>query len=426
MKVIDKKMFIIYNLGYECAFIKIFFKEKQMEKEKQTQTVKPQEEKFVKAVSKGTFITIAVFVALFGYLGSVMGIDKVFGVMFKTGFDVLINTSFYIMAVAILAGACSSIWSEFGVIALVNKLLSPLMRPLFGLPGAAAMGAVTTYVSDNPAILALAEDPGYDKYFTPAEKVTHTNFGTTFGMGLIVTTYMLGLGKEYFLATLIGNIAAILGGVISCRLVLRAAKKYYHEDRKFKVEVSDKNDPTVSMRKIRSGGTFERTFSAMMDGARSGVSLGLACAPGTVLICTLVMILTFGPSGENGQYMGVAYEGVRLLPKLAAPLLPITKVLFGFVNSEVVVFPLTALGAVGSAMGLTKGLLEAGFANAHTVAVFIGMGICWSGFFSTHIGMLNTLGHDKFIKTSIGYHIVGGLCAGVIANYLYLLVSMFV
>lgn len=393
-------------------------------KEKNPQVmVNEKGERLVKAVGPSAFITIGVFVVLFGYLGSVMGIDKVFGVLMKTGFDVLINTSFYIMAVAIIAGGCSYVWSEFGVIALVNKILSPLMRPLFGLPGAAAIGAMTTYVSDNPAILALAEDPGYDKYFTPAEKATYTNFGTTFGMGLIVTAYMLGLGKDYFLATLIGNIAAILGGVVSTRLVLIAAKKYYKEDRKFKIDANDKNDPTISMRKIRNGGSFERFLSAFMDGAKSGVSLGLACASGTVLVCTLVMILTFGPAGENGEYIGAAYEGVRLLPKLAQPLLPIFKILFGFTNSEVMVFPLTALGAVGSAMGLTSGLLENGFANAHNVAVFVGIGICWSGFLSTHVGMLDTLKQNHFIRLSIGCHLIGGIAAGIFANYIYLIVT---
>lgn len=393
-------------------------------KENQTKNVNPNGERLVKAIGPSSFITVGVFVALFGYLGYKMGIDKVFGVLMKTAFDVLINTSLYIMAVAIVAGACSYIWSEFGVIALANKILSPLMRPLFGLPGAAAIGAMTTYVSDNPAILALAEDPGFDRYFTPAEKASYTNFGTTFGMGLIVTAYMLGLGKDFFLATLIGNIAAILGGVISTRLMIRIGKKYYNEDRKYKIAVTDKNDPTISMRKIRPGSAFERALSAMMEGAKSGVALGLACASGTVLICTFVMILTFGPAGKNGEYIGAAYEGVKLLPRLAAPLLPLTKILFGFTNSEVIVFPLTALGAVGSAMGLTKGLLDAGLANAHNVAVFIGIGICWSGFLSTHVGILNTLKQDHFIKASIGTHLLGGLCAGVIANYLYLLVSM--
>ncbi|WP_433171618.1 CD0519/CD1768 family membrane protein [Treponema maltophilum] len=298
------------------------------------------------------------------------------------------NTSFYIMAVAILAGAVASVMAEFGVIALVNKIISPVMRPLFGLSGAAALGAVTTYISDNPAILALAADEEFDRYFTPAEKATYTNLGTTFGMGLIVTAYMLSLGKAYFSAVLIGNIGAIIGGIFSVRVMLLIAKKYYKEDRKYKITTKD---ASLNMRKIRSGGTFERFMSALMDGAKSGVTLGLACASGTVLICTFVMILTFGPAGANGEYLGVAYEGVKLLPRIGAYFLPVARFLWGFNVPELLVYPFTALGAVGSAMGLTKGFLAAGLANAGTVATFTGMGICMSGFLSTHIGMLDTL-----------------------------------
>lgn len=384
---------------------------------------KVQNKRMVKAISKETFIALIAIVGLFTYLGSVMGIDKVFSVMMKTGFDVLINTSFYIMAVAILAGAVAAIFSEFGVIALINKLISPIMRPLFGLPGAAALGATVTYISDNPAILSLAEDEGFDKYFTPAEKATYTNLGTTFGMGLIVTAFMLSLGQEYFSAVLIGNVGAILGGVVSVRLMLRSAKKYYNEPRKERVVVE--HDDAGEMREIRLGGTFERFMSAMMDGAKSGVSLGLACASGTVLICTFVMILTFGPAGDNGEYLGVAYEGVKLLPTIGSYFLPVAQYLWGFTNAELLAYPFTALGAVGSAMGLTDGFLKAGLANAQTVAVFTGMGICMSGFLSTHIGMLDTLKQNHFVKQAIGYHLLGGLAAGVFANYLYIIITTF-
>ena len=375
----------------------------------------------VKAVSLETFVTLIVIVGLFSYLGSVMGIDKVFSVMMKTGFDVLINTSFYIMAVAILAGAVAAIFSEFGVIALVNKIISPIMRPLFGLPGAAALGATVCYISDNPAILALCEDEGFDKYFTQAEKSTYANLGTTFGMGLIVTAYMLSLGPEYFGAVLIGNVAAVLGGVVSCRLMLISAKKYYNEPMKERVKVE--GDQQGELRKIRDGGKFERLMSSMMDGAKSGVNLGLACASGTVLICTFVMILTFGPAGDNGQYLGVAYEGVALLPRIGSYALPAAKVLWGFHDAELLAYPFTALGAVGSAMGMTQGFIDQGLAGPSTVAVFTGMGICMSGFLSTHIGMLDTLKQNHFVKQAIGFHLIGGLCAGVFANYLFMLLG---
>ena len=144
--------------------------EKMSTEVKTNETAAKEEVREVKAVSVETFVVLAGFIVLLGYFGYVMGIDKLFSIAMKTGFDVLINTSFYIMAVAILAGAASAIMSEFGVIALINKIIAPVMRPLFGLPGAAALGAVTTYISDNPGILPLAQDEGFDKYFTKAEK----------------------------------------------------------------------------------------------------------------------------------------------------------------------------------------------------------------------------------------------------------------
>ncbi|MEG0918829.1 MAG: hypothetical protein RSA49_00855 [Anaerovoracaceae bacterium] len=376
-----------------------------------------------KLITKGTFILLGGIVLLFGYLGHVMGIDTVFSVMMKTGHDVLMNTSFYIMAVAILAGAVAALMSEFGVIALINAIISPVMRPLFGLPGAAALGGLTTYLSDNPAILSLANDQGFARYFTRAEKATFTNLGTTFGMGLIVTAYMLSLGSEYFSAVLIGNIGAILGGIVSVRLMLVIAKKYYKETKADRIDF--KEDKSMQVREIRKGGGFERFMGAMMDGAKSGVTLGLACASGTVLICTFVMILTFGPSGEGGEYMGVAYEGVALLPKLGGYATPVADFLWGFDDPELLAYPFTALGAVGSAMGLTKGFIDAGIASAGTVATFTGMGICMSGFLSTHIGMLDTLKQNHFIKAAIGTQLLGGLLAGVFANYLYQLVGAF-
>lgn len=35
------------------------------------------------------------------------------------------------------------------------------MKPLYNLPGAAALGVVTTFLSDNPAIIGLAADSGF-------------------------------------------------------------------------------------------------------------------------------------------------------------------------------------------------------------------------------------------------------------------------
>lgn len=137
------------------------------------------------------------------------------------------------MAIAVLAGAISGLLSEFGVISLINKGLSPLMKPLYKLPGASALGVVTTYLSDNPAIISLAKDKGFLKYFKKFQVPALTNLGTSFGMGLILTTFMIAqkspTGENFVQAAIIGDIGAVIGSIVSVRLMIRHTRKYYGE-----------------------------------------------------------------------------------------------------------------------------------------------------------------------------------------------------
>jgi spore maturation protein SpmA len=95
-------------------------------------------------------VTLAVFFLLFGYLGSKMGAANMLNTMMNTSHDLLLNTVFYLMALCVLTGAIGKIFVEFGVVKLLEKLLRPLMKPLFNLPGVASLGAVLTFLSDNP------------------------------------------------------------------------------------------------------------------------------------------------------------------------------------------------------------------------------------------------------------------------------------
>ena len=184
-----------------------------------------------KVVSLESFIFLAVFLGLFCGIGSQMGAVNMLNTMMNTAYQLLMKTVLYIMAIAVLAGAISALFSEFGVISLLNKVLSPLMKPLYGLPGAAAIGVVTTYLSDNPAILTLADDREFKRYFKKYQLPALTNIGTAFGMGLIITTYMIGLksptGESYLAPALIGNLGAIVGSIVSTRIMMHFTKKMY-------------------------------------------------------------------------------------------------------------------------------------------------------------------------------------------------------
>ena len=134
------------------------------------------------------------------------------------------------------------------------------------------------------------------------------------------------------------------------------------------------------------------------------------------------MMLTFGPA-VGGAYSGVAYEGVPVLPYLAGKVDFIFDWLFGFQNPELVAFPITSLGAVGAALGLLPKFIAEGIINNNAIAVCTAIGMCWSGFLSTHTAMLDSLGHRELIPKAIGAHTIGGLVAGISAHWIYVLLA---
>lgn len=377
-----------------------------------------------KAVTLETFVLLAVMAGFFGYIGSVMGVGMMFNTLMNTAHDLLLNTVLYIMAIAVLAGAMSALMSEFGVIALVNKLISPIMRPIYGLPGAAALGVVTTFLSDNPAIIPLANDEGFKKYFQDFELPSLCNLGTSFGMGLIVWTFMAsqGDGEEFFRAASVGVLGAFIGSVVSVRLMRYLSAKHFH---KTNTKTEDIDKDYLKCRTVREGSWAERTLSAILDGGMTGVQMGVDIIPGVLIICTMVMILTNSPGMVDGvpTYTGAAYEGVALLPKVGELLEPILTPLFGFTSPEAIAFPITSLGAVGAAMGMVPQMIQDGLIGAGDIAVFTALGMCWSGYLSTHIAMMDALDSRELTTKAIISHTIGGIVAGIAANYIFMFIS---
>lgn len=380
----------------------------------------------VKPIGIETFVFITILIAGFSYIANIMGAGIMFKVIMNTAHDLLLNTVFLIMAMAVLAGALSALLSEFGVIELLNKVFAIFMKPLYGLPGASIAGAVTTYLSDNPAIISFSKDKSFTRYFKNYQIPALCNLGTSFGMGLVVTTFMISQGSQYVLPAVIGNIGAIIGSIISVRIMLHFTKKFYKQDDKkdtIKAEINKDED----YREIRDGSVFQRVLDAMLEGGKSGVDLGLAIIPGVLIVCTLVMLLTFGPTidPETGKsaYTGVAYEGIALLPVIGEKLSFILEPLFGFTSPEAIAFPITSLGAVGAAMSLVPKFIVDGVVAPNDIAVFTAMGMCWSGYLSTHVGMMDALNARELTSKAIFSHTIGGICAGVVSHFIFMLVG---
>ncbi len=375
-----------------------------------------------KIYSLETLIFLVVFFGLFGSLGYVMGLANMMNTLMNTAYALLMDTVFYIMAISVVAGAIGGIFIEFGVIAVLNKLLSPLMKPVFGLPGAAAMGIMSTFLSDNPAILALADDTSFRRYFKKYQLPALTNLGTGFGMGLITVTFMMGLapleGGSFLGAALIGLIGAAVGSAVSVRIMLIFTKKMYGTESEACTE-NDSSAIVEDMRVVHEGSWAGRAMNALLDGGKQGVKLGLEIIPGVLIICTLVMMLT--NSVQDGIYTGAAYEGIGLLPYLGTKIDFILQPLFGFTSAECIAVPITALGSAGAAIGLVPGMVASGIASGNDIAVFTAMCMCYSGYLSTHVAMMSVLKFPELTGKSILAHTIGGLCAGISAHWIYIL-----
>ena len=379
-----------------------------------------------KAVSLETFVFLLVFFGIGGLFVSRMGLANCVNTMINTSYRLLMDTVLYLTAIAVLTGAISGLMMEFGVVSLLNKLISPIMNPVYHLPGASMLGILTTYLSDNPAILTLAEEKGFQRYFKKYQIPALANLGTSFGMGLIITMFMIGLhgpdGKSMVLPAVIGNLGAVIGSIFSVRLMLTYTAAHLGKEANC-VEPEDMERVLApDQRIVRSGSVATRVINAMMDGGKNGVMMGVTIVPGVLVICTLVMMITYG-CPEGGTYTGAAYEGIALLPWLGAKLQFILEPLFGFTHASAIAVPITALGSAGAAIGLIPDMLQNGLVTADNIAVFTSICMCWSGYLSTHIAMMDSLGYPELASKAILSHTLGGIISGISAHFLYLLAA---
>ena len=376
-------------------------------------------EKGFKKYLAGIFCLVIV-VGIFGGIGSVMGLPNMLNTIMKTAHDLLLNTVFYLMAICVITGALGAIFVEFGVVNLLERILRPMMKPLFNLPGVASLGAVMTFLSDNPAIISLAKDKRFSSYFKKFQLISLTNFGTAFGMGLLVIVFMISQG--YFVEPFIGLMGAFIGCICSTRLMQRFVIKAHPEYKDEFAAVLDEKDMKADD-EVKETSMFTRILNSLLDGGKTGVDVGLSIIPGVLIISTFVMLLTFG-TGSNGTYDGAAYEGIEFLPLVFGKINFIFEWLFGFEHPALMAFPITSLGAVGAALSLVPEFAAQQIVNGNAIAVFTAIGMCWSGYLSTHTAMLDALGYRKLTSKAILAHTVGGLMAGISAHWLFVLYTL--
>lgn len=290
---------------------------------------------YKEAVSLEGGVCICSISILFGLIGMKMGGVNMVNTMLNTAYTLLMETVWYITAIAVVAGALSGVLAEFGVISIANQLISPLMYPLYRLPGASIISVFATYFSDNPAVLTLCDDQRFRGYFKRYQLPALTNLGTAFGMGLIISVFLISLpladGGSFASAVMIGNVAAVIGSIVSTRLMISRTSRFYGTEQGFENEGGLQVD-LIRYRKVREGTRANRLLNALLEGGQSGVKMGVAIIPGVLIICTIVLMLTNGP-GEGGDIHRGGLRGRCIFP------LARRKIKFYFCSALWIFFP---------------------------------------------------------------------------------------
>lgn len=72
---------------------------------------------------------------------------------------------------------------------------------------------------------------------------------------------------------------------------------------------------------------------------------------------------------------------------------------------------------------MVPNLVDQGLAGPNDIAVFTAMCMCWSGYLSTHVAMMDNLQLRDLTGSAIKAHTIGGLVGGIAAHWLYVLFS---
>ena len=90
---------------------------------------------FKKELGLETFLFPIFFFGVFALFAWEMGTTNALNTMMRTAQDLLKNTVLELTAICVIMGAISGLLSEFGFVSLMNRVLQPLMKPVYGLPG---------------------------------------------------------------------------------------------------------------------------------------------------------------------------------------------------------------------------------------------------------------------------------------------------
>ena len=230
----------------------------------------------------------------------------------------LINDLF---AIFLFAGILLPFLTDFGLLELIGSLLTPFMRPVFGLPGRASIDCIASWVGDGTIGVALTnkqyEEGYYDKKEATVIATTFSAVSITFSLVVIGQVGLAHLFGPYYLTV---AAAGIVAAIILPRIppLSNIDKTYYHGIKKDKGEEVPEGYTNASWGLELAVEKANESLSIkdlLLKGANSVVDLWLGVFPVIMAFGTLALVIVeFTPIFE---WLGMPF--IPLLKLLGVP-----------------------------------------------------------------------------------------------------------
>lgn len=230
----------------------------------------------------------------------------------------LINDLF---AIFLFAGLLLPFLTDFGLLEFIGSLLTPFMRPVFGLPGRASIDSLASWVGDGTIGVALTSKQYEEGYYNKKEA---TVIATTFSA--VSITFSLVVLGQVGLAHMFGPyyLTVAATGIITAIIIPRIPplsnidKKYYHGIEKDLGEQVPEGYTNASWGLELAIEKARESFSmkdVLIKGITSVVDLWLGVFPVIMAFGTLALIIVeFTPIFE---WLGMPF--IPLLKLLGVP-----------------------------------------------------------------------------------------------------------
>lgn len=109
---------------FSADFLKIKMKKMKGAKDSTFQ------QKIKREIDIENFIFLEAFFGFFVLFFTKMGLVNTFSILMKTAHALLLDTVIPLIAICVLMGSVSSLFSEFRVMAIANRVLNLLMKPI--------------------------------------------------------------------------------------------------------------------------------------------------------------------------------------------------------------------------------------------------------------------------------------------------------